>query len=286
MNLTTLLLALPALLLFNTSTAQIKHAHTTTVEVDGNCGMCKKTIEAAAFVQREARAEWNVDTKVATITYDSTRTTADAVLKRIALAGYDNQAYRAPDPVYASLHGCCQYERTALHTSSEEADQHPGSVGHAHPAVAPTPTTEEVADPAKPVFDAYFALKNALVASDGAKAKELAKIWSAAMHTLDATKLPADQQATWAEVMTASMPSLHALAETADLEKQRVLFAKLAAPMVQLAKAVPQEAPIYVDHCPMYNGGADWLSQEKGIRNPYYGSSMMTCGSVKETITK
>ncbi|HNK84737.1 MAG TPA: mercury transporter, partial [Flavobacteriales bacterium] len=44
--------------------------------------------------------------------------------------------------------------------------------------------------------------------------------------------------------------------------------------------------PIYLDHCPMYNGGADWLSREKAIKNPYYGSSMLTCGSVKETIGK
>jgi Cu(I)/Ag(I) efflux system membrane fusion protein len=39
---------------------------------------------------------------------------------------------------------------------------------------------------------------------------------------------------------------------------------------------------IYVQHCPMAdnNKGADWLSTEKEIRNPYFGSSMLTCGEV------
>jgi len=29
---------------------------------------------------------------------------------------------------------------------------------------------------------------------------------------------------------------------------------------------------------------AVWLSNEKAIKNPYYGSQMLTCGKVVETI--
>ena len=78
------------LLVFSPGQAQVRNAVAVQVAVDGNCGMCKKTIEAAALIKREAMAEWDVDAKTATITYDSTRTDVDAVLKRIALAGYDN----------------------------------------------------------------------------------------------------------------------------------------------------------------------------------------------------
>ena len=44
----------------------------------------------------------------------------------------------------------------------------------------------------------------------------------------------------------------------------------------------------YVQHCPMANdnNGADWLSKEKEIKNPYYGDKMLKCGMVSETITK
>ncbi len=90
---------------------QIANAATDTVHVYGNCGMCEKTIEKSAFVKGEASAEWDKATDRAVITYDSTKTTVDQVLKRIADAGYDNELYRAPDKVYNNLHGCCQYER-------------------------------------------------------------------------------------------------------------------------------------------------------------------------------
>jgi hypothetical protein len=39
--------------------------------------------------------------------------------------------------------------------------------------------------------------------------------------------------------------------------------------------------PVYYQYCPMKK--AYWLSKEKDIKNPYYGSSMLTCGKVAET---
>lgn len=32
------------------------------------------------------------------------------------------------------------------------------------------------------------------------------------------------------------------------------------------------------------NKGADWLSQDLEIRNPYYGESMLNCGEIRKTI--
>ena len=48
----------------------------------------------------------------------------------------------------------------------------------------------------------------------------------------------------------------------------------------------PLSTTIYVQHCPMAdsNNGADWLSQDKEIRNPYFGESMLSCGENTKTI--
>jgi hypothetical protein len=42
----------------------------------------------------------------------------------------------------------------------------------------------------------------------------------------------------------------------------------------------------YYQRCPMANDnkGAYWISQEKEIRNPYYGEKMLKCGENKETL--
>ena len=80
-------------------------------KVWGNCNMCQKTIEEASFKKKEAKAEWDKDTKIVSLTFDSTKTNADAILKRIAYSGYDNLKFLAPDDVYAKLPECCQYDR-------------------------------------------------------------------------------------------------------------------------------------------------------------------------------
>ena len=294
------------------SAAGIKHAHSITVRVDGDCPMCEKTIEAAAFRKGEAAADWDVKAKTALITIDTMRTTVDAVLRRIAEAGYDNERYLAPDKAYAGLPGCCQYERGMKHEPMQgDAKEHHATGHHDHTSadnaeVPPSvfdkegyrgtpqrdePVEQQPMDPVqeKSAFEAvlarYFELKDALVAGNGAQAKKSATALDEAMHSVDADKLPAAQQGTWEQVMTAAMPVVHPLSETADLAKQRKLFAQLTAPMLQLAEAAG-EGTIYLDHCPMYEGGADWLSRDKAIKNPFYGSMMLTCGSVKRTIAK
>jgi hypothetical protein len=44
---------------------------------------------------------------------------------------------------------------------------------------------------------------------------------------------------------------------------------------------------LYQQYCPMYNKnkGGYWLSDSQEIKNPLFGSKMLTCGSVKETIS-
>jgi Cu(I)/Ag(I) efflux system membrane fusion protein len=67
----------------------------------------------------------------------------------------------------------------------------------------------------------------------------------------------------------------------------RMAFQGISDAMVRLAEAFsPLEGITYVQHCPMAdsNKGADWLSREKEIRNPYYGASMLKCGEVTKTI--
>ena len=105
-----------------------------------------------------------------------------------------------------------------------------------------------------------------------------------AVHGVPMEKLEHSVHMVWMVVMEGLMEPMHAMSKTTDIVAQRQAFAKLTEPMAELAKAAPRAAAVYVDHCPMYEGGADWLSTDKVIRNPFYGSKMMSCGSVKETI--
>ncbi|MCW1147310.1 heavy-metal-associated domain-containing protein [Flavobacterium lacisediminis] len=82
------------------------------IKVAGNCGMCEKRIEKAAYsVKGVKNAEWHVDCQDIHLVIDETKCSADDVAKAIAAVGHDTGSIKAEDAVYDKLHGCCLYER-------------------------------------------------------------------------------------------------------------------------------------------------------------------------------
>lgn len=74
-----------------------------------------------------------------------------------------------------------------------------------------------------------------------------------------------------------------AISEARTVAAQRETFFNLSDNMIALTKEFKlSEKPVYVQYCPMADGS--WLSDEKQIANPYYGKSMLSCGSVKSEI--
>ena len=264
---------------------QIKNATTETVKIYGNCGMCEKTIEKAGTSKKLASVDWDKDTKMATLTFNAKKTSKDEILKKIALAGYDSDSFLAPDDVYNNLHGCCQYVREAKIPVEESA---------ANPVNSEVfEVTEVVSDenwvvlgPMKAIFETYFDLKNALVASDtkstSAKAKDLLNV----INFVKMQELQNDVHNVWMKVMNDLKSDTNKIAKSNDIAKQRTAFITLSENMYQLMKVSKTKTPIYVQHCPMANDGkgANWLSKENQVKNPYYGSKMMTCGKTVETL--
>lgn len=267
---------------FSSCNAQIKNTKTESVKIYGNCEMCEKTIETAGSVKKIANVDWNKDTKMATITYDSTKTNQDEILKRIALAGYDSDKFLAPDDVYSKLAGCCQYERvnkTAI-VSTAVIEDH-----SMHNQENVVETKQEV-NQLKTIFESYFALKDALVKSDGKLVSTLAKDLLANINSVKMEKLSSEEHTVWLKVMSSLKSNTEKIAATTIIEKQRVVFMDLSANFYALLKVSKQDYSIYYQNCPMYNDGkgANWLSKENAVKNPYYGSQMLTCGKTVETI--
>ncbi|RXG23845.1 DUF3347 domain-containing protein [Leeuwenhoekiella aequorea] len=124
----------------------------------------------------------------------------------------------------------------------------------------------------KGVWDAYNAVRVALIASDAEKTKQ--------------------QAANLAIIFDESNAKLKSAAEaiaiTEDLDAQRKAFSQFSNAVQAYFRKNINAGTLYKQHCPMaLNGkGADWLSNESTIENPYYGDKMMNCGSVTATITK
>jgi len=82
-----------------------------TVKVWGECGSCKKTIEAAAKKGGAYSATWDIEKKILQLTYDPAKTTSNSIQQAVAAAGYDTEAVDASASAYDNLPGCCKYER-------------------------------------------------------------------------------------------------------------------------------------------------------------------------------
>ncbi len=126
------------------------------------------------------------------------------------------------------------------------------------------------------LLSSYYSLKDALVSSNPALAATAADGFAKALAD-------ADQQSINAEVKSILLTDATVIAQSKDLKLQREKFAELSTNMFELAKTIKLSTePVYQQYCPMKK--ASWLSNNKAIKNPYYGNAMLTCGSVKSTL--
>lgn len=262
--------------------AHLKNVKTEKVKIYGNCEKCEKTIETAGNIKKVANVDWNKDSKMATISYDSTKTNQEEILKRIALAGYDSDKFLAPDEVYSKLPECCKYDRVNK-TVAPPTTVNEDNFTQTEETVI---ETEEEVKQLITIFEKYFSLKDALVKSDGKLASSIAKEMLDEINAVKMDKLSTEEHVVWMKVMNNLKANTEKISVTTNLEKQRKAFMGLSSNMYDLIKVSKQEYKVYYQNCPMYNDGkgANWLSKENAIKNPYYGSQMLTCGKTIETI--
>ena len=81
-----------------------------TVKVSGNCEMCKARIDKAAkSIKGVSLANWNVDSKVLAVEFDSKKTNLAAIQTAIAKMGHDTEGVKSDAKTYDGLPACCQY---------------------------------------------------------------------------------------------------------------------------------------------------------------------------------
>lgn len=277
-----------SVLLSTTGNAQIKNAKTESVKIYGNCGMCETKIEKAGNIKKIANVDWNQETQMATLTYDAKKTNQDEILKRIALVGYDSDKFLAPDDVYNNLHGCCQYDRVAKVPVKEETTSIASNGDHSnHSNHSETSTTViQGENQLKVVFDNYFLVKDALITSNGNSTASASKELVTAINNVKMDKLDMDVHMVWMKVVNTIQKDVENIANTKDVKIQRDHFTSLSKEIYTLIKISKYENPVYYQFCPMFNDGkgANWLSKENAVKNPYYGSMMLNCGKTVETI--
>ena len=71
-------------------------------------------------------------------------------------------------------------------------------------------------------------------------------------------------------------PLARAAADAGDIASMRSAFK----PLSEFLAGMDLPAGYARAYCPMYDGGSNWVQVDGPVRNPYYGSMMLTCGVV------
>jgi hypothetical protein len=136
-----------------------------------------------------------------------------------------------------------------------------------------------------PIVNAYLQIKNGLVATDKSATAKGATALLKAFKGFDMSKLSGDTHKEYMEILENAKEQAEHI-EKSPIDHQREHFEVLSTDITDLVALLGTEKTLYIDHCPMASDGkgANWLSETKNIKNPYFGSKMMKCGSVKRQI--
>lgn len=142
--------------------------------------------------------------------------------------------------------------------------------------------------PMSGTMNAYYQLKDAFIKTDGAAADMAATQLRLSVDSLNTIKLQIDSSFTGSIAGTkkSMLASIDSLIKQPDIQQKRRQFQQLSDSLYSLVKAIPYSGQtIYQMHCPMaFKTGANWLNNTDVINNPYYGSAMLDCGEVVDSI--
>jgi len=126
------------------------------------------------------------------------------------------------------------------------------------------------------LYQNYIAIKSALASDNADKASKAASEFIKTASAVD-YKLISEGN------INILKKDATLISETRNLTNQRETFYNLSDNMIALTKKFKLSSKqIFVQYCPMADG--NWMSDERKIVNPYYGSSMLSCGTVKSEI--
>ncbi|MFC1693092.1 efflux RND transporter periplasmic adaptor subunit [Candidatus Latescibacterota bacterium] len=139
------------------------------------------------------------------------------------------------------------------------------------------------------VFQAYFHIQFALSHDNADNAVEGAKHLQKALTNVDMSLVIGEAHMAWMKELEVINKSGKQIADAEDINASRTTFIHLSHSMINVAKmfGTSGSESTYRFHCPMAdnNKGADWLQNKSELENPFYGSSMLKCGELVETLT-
>jgi Cu(I)/Ag(I) efflux system membrane fusion protein len=147
--------------------------------------------------------------------------------------------------------------------------------------------SSEAKNELKPVYASYFSLTDQLADDNFEASQKSAVAMKEALQAVDMGAFSGNAHEIWMNHLSALQKETEHVAHFGTIEELRAAYLGISNAMIALTRSFGAiDEPVYLQHCPMANNdtGADWLSTEKEIRNPYFGDMMLKCGETRDTI--
>lgn len=167
-----------------------------------------------------------------------------------------------------SITAAAQHEHQGVHQNHQEMQE-----SHQHTQHLDT------------LIQHYMDAKDALVQDDFQSAQRSMNTFAEEVHNsseMNDHEAHAEKHAKHHANMVAAVTEA---SEAEDIGALRVAFKKMSAELITAVENQGYEETLFTQHCPMYEGGSTWLSEEEEVKNPFYGQAMHSCGDEAEKIT-
>ena len=139
----------------------------------------------------------------------------------------------------------------------------------------------------QPVYVDYLKLKDFLAADNVEDAKKVAVSMQDNLSKINMSIFTGESHTVWMKFSSNLKNTLQHVPHLSSIEEVREKFRQISITMIEMTNTFnPFDKTLYIQYCPMADNdkGADWLSSEKEIKNPYFGKSMLKCGEVTKEI--
>lgn len=134
----------------------------------------------------------------------------------------------------------------------------------------------------------YVTIKDQLSHDDHDGGQAKVAEFRGALESVDMGLIKGEAHVAWMERREELKKAIDSFDAAVDLDSSRAAFELVSNALVTTVRQFGSDGaePVFLYHCPMAFGGrgGDWLQNKEGTENPYYGSQMFSCGSLKETL--
>jgi Cu(I)/Ag(I) efflux system membrane fusion protein len=138
------------------------------------------------------------------------------------------------------------------------------------------------------VVESYLSVQRALSQDDLEQAQAAAVASVGVVSSVDMCLLEGESHMAWMPVLKEIQTALEGISQAVSIDQGRRAFDLLSQALTRAVRVfgAMSRKPVYLVRCPMAfdSRGASWLQDAEEVRNPYFGSEMLECGAVQETL--